>query len=230
MVRCLFAMLFVCFLLPATAEASYHSVQHRQYQVARQIRITYGVRFTHGGGEWAERQRAPAPQNYHVGYGHVSGSCAIAAAKGGSCGCEAMKLTGLTDQRYWLVSNWRVFPRTGPHVGAAALWGNQHVEIVTAVNGDGTVNTAGSVGHSHVKVAYLNFVDPHAGVATAPTPGERAATPVRQSRYVISAPNRYRYASAFRWHERRTTFMRSPNRGVPQNIGWVNDYSQGRSL
>jgi hypothetical protein len=124
------------------------------------MQAAYTARYVYRESQWGGRQRAPASQRHYGGYGHYSGACAIAAAKGGPCGCEAMKLSGLSDRCYWLVSNWRVFPRTSAHVGAAALWGNQHVEIVTAVNGDGTVNTAGSVGHSHVRIASLTFVDP----------------------------------------------------------------------
>jgi hypothetical protein len=73
----------------------------------------------------------------------------------------AMKIVGLTDKKFWLVANWLAFPRTSPHVGAAAIWGGRHhVEIVTAVNGDGTVTTSGSVGHSRVPISRLAFVDP----------------------------------------------------------------------
>jgi hypothetical protein len=265
-VRYVFYLLFVCSLLPSTAEASYYSAQYRyrHYPVSRQTQAVYATRFNYGASQW--RARAFAPRRSYASYGHFSGSCATAAALGGPCGCEAMKLTGLSDRRFWLVSNWRVFPSTSPHVGAAALWGNQHVEIVTAVNGDGTVNTAGSVGHSHVRIAALSFVDPHAGAASVPTPTEQAASthaateqaasahvvteqaasaahvateraasahvaPVaRPARYpTVRVATRYRYASAFRGYG-RATFMRSPNRGVPQDVGWANDYSSGRSL
>jgi hypothetical protein len=256
-VRYVFSVLFVCSLLPSAAEASYYSAQYRyqHYPVSRQTQAAYAARFNYGASRWRGRVRAFAPQRSYAGYGHFSGSCATAAALGGPCGCEAMKLTGLSDRRFWLVSNWRVFPSTSPHVGAAALWGNQHVEIVTAVNGDGTVNTAGSVGHSHVRIAALSFVDPHAGAASVPTPTEQAATahaatgkaasaytttgqaasahvaPVaRPARYpTVRVATRYRYASAFRGYG-RATFVRSPNRGVPQDVGWANDYSSGRSL
>jgi hypothetical protein len=244
-VRYLSALLFVFPLLPTTAEASYstaHRYQH--YQVSRQMQAAYATRFNYGANRWAGRARAFTPQRSYAAYGHFSGSCATAAALGGPCGCEAMKLTGLSDRRYWLVSNWRVFPSTSPHVGAAALWGNQHVEIVTAVNGDGTVNTAGSVGHSHVKIASLSFVDPHAGAASAAAPAEQATsahgagagkqglytTVLAANRYRYAAANRYRYASAFRRYAGRATLMRSPNRAVPQDLGWANDYSSGRSL
>jgi hypothetical protein len=259
-VRYLFPLLFVCFLLPTAAEASYRPAQyyhqqyrvdyHQQYRVARQMQAAYTARYVYRESQWGGRQRAPASHRHYGGYGHYSGACAIAAAKGGPCGCEAMKLSGLSDRRYWLVSNWRVFPRTSAHVGAAALWGNQHVEIVTAVNGDGTVNTAGSVGHSHVRIASLTFVDPHAGaggvsassapasnaaearapVARAPAASARLEAAARRSRYTVRASNRYRYASAFRRYAGRATFMRSIYRESPQDRGWANDYSSGRSL
>lgn len=80
------------------------------------------------------------------------------------CGCTASMiafgqvLTGLPAVSQWLAQ----FSRTTPHIGAAAIWPGRHVEIVAAVNGDGTVDTRGSVGWSHVPVATLIFVDPRA--------------------------------------------------------------------
>lgn len=101
----------------------------------------------------------------HSGGGHISGTCWQAARMGGPCGCEAAKIAfGEPVRNLWLVSNWFQFPRTNAHVGAAAIWGHHHVEIVTAVNGDGTVNTTGSVGFSHVPISRLAFVEPQAGV------------------------------------------------------------------
>jgi hypothetical protein len=58
------------------------------------------------------------------------------------------------------VSEWLRFPRTSPHEGAGAIWPGRHVEIVSAVNGDGTVDTRGSVGWRHVSVSRLIFVEP----------------------------------------------------------------------
>ena len=58
------------------------------------------------------------------------------------------------------VRSWYRFPRTSAHVGAAAIWPGRHVEIVTAVHGDGTVSTTGSVGFSRVPVSRLAFVEP----------------------------------------------------------------------
>jgi hypothetical protein len=96
---------------------------------------------------------------------HYSGDCAKAAAQGGPCGCEAMKIVHLTDTKFWLVRNWlSTFPRTEARVGAAAVWHNvSHVEIVSALNSDGTVDTRGSVGWHHVPRSRLTFVDPHPG-------------------------------------------------------------------
>jgi hypothetical protein len=103
----------------------------------------------------------PSRQLYAGHYGHVSGECWTAARLGGPCGCEASKIAfGRSIRNLWLVSNWFAFPRTSPHVGAAAIWGHHHVEIVTAVHGDGTVSTAGSVGFSHVPIGRLRFVEP----------------------------------------------------------------------
>jgi hypothetical protein len=96
----------------------------------------------------------------HYG-GSVSGVCWQAARLGGPCGCEASRIAfGEPIRDLWLVSNWFRFPRTSAHVGAAAIWGRHHVEIVVAVNGDGTVDTRGSVGFSHVPIYRLTFVEP----------------------------------------------------------------------
>lgn len=104
-----------------------------------------------------------AAHHYARRYGHVSGICWVAARMGGPCGCEASRIAfGSPVRDLWPVANWLLrFPRTSPHVGAAAIWGRHHVEIVTAVNADGTVSTAGSVGFSHVPIGRLRFVDPH---------------------------------------------------------------------
>jgi hypothetical protein len=109
---------------------------------------------------------------FRSGGGHVGGECWTAARMGGPCGCEASKLVyGRSVRELWLVANWRQFPRTSPHVGAAALWGgNHHVEIVIAVHGDGTVSTAGSVGFFHVAANRLTFVEPGGSVERAWAP------------------------------------------------------------
>ena len=99
--------------------------------------------------------------------GSVSGVCWEAARKGGPCGCEASRIAfGEPIRELWLVSNWYRFPRTSAHVGAAAIWGRHHVEIVTAINGDGTVDTRGSVGFSHVPIGRLTFVEPSGTAAS----------------------------------------------------------------
>ena len=130
----------------ATAQAGHHRRHHHHY-----------ARHSYGGGR-------------------VSGVCWTAARMGGPCGCEAAKVAfGQPIRDLWLVANWlRRFPRTGPQVGAAAIWGRHHVEIVTAVHGDGTVSTTGSVGHSHVAASRLTFVDPHGGSRYASRDGGRA--------------------------------------------------------
>jgi hypothetical protein len=46
-------------------------------------------------------------------------------------------------------------------VGAVAIWPGKHVEIVTAVNGDGTVSTRGSIGFGRVPIGRLVFVEAH---------------------------------------------------------------------
>jgi hypothetical protein len=98
-----------------------------------------------------------AHRHYH--YRRSWSGCGYAAAHGGPCGCVAMRMVGITDTRFWQVRSWRAFRRTSPHVGAAAIWRNHsHVEIVSAVNRDGTVNTRGSVGHNNVPVSRLVFV------------------------------------------------------------------------
>lgn len=90
----------------------------------------------------------------------LAGGCQHLGRK--QCGCIAMQIAGLSDTRFWGVPSWYSFPRTQPHVGAAAIWRSpRHVEIVTAVNGDGTVSTTGSVGFARVPISHLVFVDPH---------------------------------------------------------------------
>jgi hypothetical protein len=127
----------------------------------RQERHQYAPYYPH---RYAVHRRRGHAHRYayrtHGGGVHVSGDCWVAAKKGGPCGCEAMKIVGLVDRKFWLVANWLGFPRTDAHVGAAAIWGRHHVEIVTSVNGDGTVNTTGSVGFNHVRISRLAFVDP----------------------------------------------------------------------
>ena len=105
------------------------------------------------------------PASYTRHLAHVSGNhlhygaCDKFGRK--QCGCTASILTfgkilpGLPAVSEWL----RQFARTTPHVGAAAIWPGQHVEIVTAVHGR-TVDTRGSVGWRNVPVSRLVFVDP----------------------------------------------------------------------
>jgi hypothetical protein len=94
----------------------------------------------------------------------------------------------------------------------------QHVEIVTAVNGDGTVNTAGSVGHTHVKIAYLTFVEPHASSASFAAANERVAAAETRNRY--AARLSHRYASAF------GTYRGQPMRANYREVGWATGYAQ----
>jgi hypothetical protein len=133
--------------VPLKAEAS-----HRRHYLTH-----------HFGRHLAMRHFHHAHRRYvHVARRYYGGDCARAAALGGPCGCVAMGIVGLTDRKFWLARNWLLFPRTEPHVGAAAVWRtHSHVEIVAAVNHDGTVTTRGSVGHSHVPVGVLTFVEPH---------------------------------------------------------------------
>lgn len=102
-------------------------------------------------------------RHHRYAYHRSWGDCSEAAAKGGPCGCIAMQIVGLTDRKFWLVRNWAAFPRTSPHPGAAAIWPWRHVEIVSSVNGDGTISTQGSVGFSHVSIHRLLFVNPQRG-------------------------------------------------------------------
>lgn len=95
-------------------------------------------------------------------YSPVAGNCAHAAALGGPCGCIAMKHAGINPNkvRYWLVANWRAdFPHTTCHPGAAALWGNRHVEIVTECEG-GKAITNGPYGIRTTPITRLSFVQP----------------------------------------------------------------------
>ena len=91
------------------------------------------------------------------------GSCAEAARQGGPCGCMVANMLGLPrnyhGRNLWWVPDWYFFPKTPPRVGSVAIWGRRHVELVTAVHGDGTVSTKGSVGFSHVPARRLTFVE-----------------------------------------------------------------------
>jgi hypothetical protein len=50
-------------------------------------------------------------------------------------------------------------PRTVPHLGAVAIWPGRHVELVSAVNPDGSISTRGSVGFSHIDPSHLVFIE-----------------------------------------------------------------------
>ena len=106
-------------------------------------------------------------RNYETGFAHLVNSgnrvrFAVCARYGNlQCGCTAsVILFGRVLPGLPAVSEWLRFPRTSPHENAAAIWPGRHVEIVSAVNGDGTVDTKGSVGWRHVSVARLIFVEP----------------------------------------------------------------------
>src|SRR5271167_5198333 len=103
--------------------------------------------------------------------GRITGDCWTAARLGGPCGCEAAKIVGHGgDRSLWAVSSWYRFPRSHAAPGMAAIWPGRHVEIITAVHGDGTVSTTGSVGFSRVSLARLVVVNPHGGASwAAPT-------------------------------------------------------------
>jgi hypothetical protein len=137
------AGLFLC--LPLSAQASWlipnaqpHFSSHERYVTVRNYRT--GPRVS------VNRVRFPACARY----GNLQ------------CGCTASiivfgrVLPGLPAVSEWLAR----FQRTSPHIGAAAIWPGRHVEVVSAVNNDGTVDTRGSVGWSHVSVARLIFVQP----------------------------------------------------------------------
>ena len=99
-----------------------------------------------------------------------------------ACGCTASVIAfGRPVEGLNAVRSWYRFPRTSAHVGAAAIWPGRHVEIVTAVHGDGTVSTTGSVGFARVPVSRLAFVEP-------------SGSPQREHRRYEDAP-RTRYAS-----------------------------------
>lgn len=127
------------------------------------------------GGEEAPRHAARSHGRHHLAqreYRHRETGFASAAgnrvrfaacARYGNlqCGCTASMIAfGRVLPGLPLVSEWLRFPRTSPHVGAAAIWPGRHVEIVEAANGDGTVDTKGSVGWRHVSAARLIFVEP----------------------------------------------------------------------
>lgn len=118
-------------------------------------------------------------RNHETGYSVTVANRVLfpACAKYGrrQCGCTAsMIVFGHILDGLPAVSSWFRFPRTSPAVGVAAIWPGRHVEIVSAVNGDGTVDTQGSVGWRHVATSRLIFVDPR---------GSHYALRPRQSRY-----------------------------------------------
>jgi hypothetical protein len=99
-------------------------------------------------------------------------NCAIAAAQGGPCGCVVANMLGLPrDYRglnLWLADDWeRAGPRTAPHVGAVAIWPGRHVELVSAVDADGSISTRGSVGFLHINPTHLVFIELHGRYPTA---------------------------------------------------------------
>jgi hypothetical protein len=68
----------------------------------------------------------------------------------------------------WLADDWeRAGPRTAPHVGAVVIWPRRHVELVSAVDADGSISTRGAVGFSHINPAHLVFIELHGRYPTA---------------------------------------------------------------
>ena len=143
--------------------------------------------------------------------GSISGECWTAARLGGPCGCEAAKIVGRGgDRSLWAVSSWYRFPRAQAAPGMAAIWPGRHVEIITAVHGDGTVSTTGSVGFSRVNVARLVVVNPHGGAASELSHVAQRTFGIAPKRvaYHRAAPVRYAYHGASkaryaaRYHQR----------------------------
>jgi hypothetical protein len=100
------------------------------------------------------------------------GNCAIATAQGGPCGCVVANMLGLPRDykglNLWLADDWQqAGPRTAPHVGAVAIWPRRHVELVSAVDADGSISTRGSVGFSHINPTHLVFIELHGRYPTA---------------------------------------------------------------
>ena len=87
-------------------------------------------------------------------------------------------------------------PQAAP--GMAAIWPGRHVEIITAVHGDGTVSTTGSVGFSRVNVARLVVVNPHGGAASELSHVAQRTFGIAPKRvaYHRAAPVRYAYHGA----------------------------------
>jgi hypothetical protein len=123
------------------------------------------------------------------------GGCGTAARLGGPCGCIAMSHVGLTDRKFWLVSNWYAFPRTQCHPGAAALWGTRHVEIVSSCDGN-VATTIGPYGVRRTSMNLLAFVTPGGGGRYAPAPQVYASRQEARVRYARTMP-RQRYASRY---------------------------------
>ena len=151
--RSVIAALFFCLSLfamsPAYAGfASEYGQESHSYHVrgGRAERVRSSVKYSVAGrNDASNRERFVACARY----GRLQ------------CGCTASIIAfgqiidGLPAVSQWLAR----FAKTSPHVGAAAVWPGRHVEIVIAVNGDGTVDTRGSVGWQHVADSRLIFLD-----------------------------------------------------------------------
>lgn len=89
------------------------------------------------------------------------------------CGCGLAHYLGLHDKRLWKAWNWaRLFPRTSPHAGAAAVRHHHVMLLVRHVKGDQWMVRSYNGGH-HLSWLYVVsvrgyvFVNPHASIRVA---------------------------------------------------------------
>ena len=158
--------------------------------------------------------------------GHISGDCWTAAREGGPCGCEAMKMVGLTDRKYWAVSSWTHFPRATPAIGMAAIWPGRHVEIISAVHGDGTVSTTGSVGFSRVAIGRIMIVNPHKGGAEISKVAQHAIQTANLATQHVARQHAVHYATrrsnhyARRHYQHYAANSRHHDESPMSGLGW----------
>jgi hypothetical protein len=156
MSRIVFVFIFICFSLNVA------SAHQRHYR--RAYRHHY-----HGYRVLVRNYRTGGPVR-----AALSSACRSAARHGGPCGCVVAEMLGLPRNfqglNLWLARDYYAFQRTIPHVGAVAIWGRHHVELVTASYTDGhgvlRVDTNGAVGFKGVPASRLTFVDPNVGRAS----------------------------------------------------------------
>ena len=134
----------------------------------------------------------------------LSQPCQTARSLGGPCGCiTSERVFGHSVRGLWTARSWHQFPRTSPHPGAVAIWHSEHhVEVVVAVNGDGSVTTSGSRGARRVSLGSVTFVDPTGGSRVAERDYREHTAPRYARHYAVRHGHRH-YARHRRLHYAR---------------------------